>query len=65
LRGSDERAENFSSEVLQRLSGRSGSFGREQLKGEIARGGMGAIVKAWDEERLSAPRQQRPSRKGR
>jgi formylglycine-generating enzyme required for sulfatase activity/serine/threonine protein kinase len=48
LRGGDQRAESFSSEVLQRLSGRSSSFGRYQLKGEIARGGMGAIVKVWD-----------------
>ncbi len=52
LRGSDEHPENFSSEVLQRLSGRSASFGRYQLKGEIARGGMGAIVKVWDEDLL-------------
>jgi serine/threonine protein kinase len=50
LRGSDECPESFSSEVLERLSGRSASFGRYQLKGEIARGGMGAIVKVWDED---------------
>jgi formylglycine-generating enzyme required for sulfatase activity/serine/threonine protein kinase len=50
LRGTDERPGSFSSEVLQRLSGRSASFGRYHLKGEIARGGMGAIVKVWDED---------------
>ncbi len=32
LRGSDERPESFSSEVLRRLSGRSASFGRYQYR---------------------------------
>src|SRR5258705_11686261 len=41
---------DFSSALVVRLSGRSGSFVRYRLKGEIARGGMGAILKIWDED---------------
>ncbi|MFN0009330.1 MAG: SUMF1/EgtB/PvdO family nonheme iron enzyme [Planctomycetota bacterium] len=53
LHAADETGEkqpDFSSALVARLSGRSGSFGRYQVKGEIARGGMGAILKIWDED---------------
>ena len=36
--------------VLGRLAGKSAGRGRYTTRGEIARGGMGAIVKVWDEE---------------
>src|SRR5204862_5242964 len=48
--GGDERAEGLSSELIQRLAGRSISFGRYQLEGEVARGGMGVVLKIWDED---------------
>jgi formylglycine-generating enzyme required for sulfatase activity/serine/threonine protein kinase len=35
---------------LAALAARSGSFGRYEIEGEIARGGMGAILRAWDED---------------
>jgi len=37
-------------EALKRLFGRSGAFERYTLEGEIARGGMGAILRVWDED---------------
>ncbi len=39
----------FVSEVVRRLAGRS-THGRYQLKGEIAKGGMGAVLRIWDED---------------
>ena len=45
-----EPASGFSSEVLGRLGERQGAFGRYVLKGEIDRGGQGAVVRVWDED---------------
>jgi len=39
-----------SSATLSRLSTRQGSMGRYRLQGEIARGGMGAILEVYDED---------------
>src|SRR5262245_35996380 len=36
--------------ALKRLFGRTGVFERYKLEGEIARGGMGAILRVWDED---------------
>ncbi len=41
---------DFSSEVMRRLAGRRGAFGRYRLQGELARGGMGAILRVWDDD---------------
>jgi formylglycine-generating enzyme required for sulfatase activity/serine/threonine protein kinase len=43
-------AETFSNEVLHRLSARGHSSNRYRIQGEVARGGMGAILRAWDED---------------
>ena len=40
----------FTSGVVRRLAGRGGSYGRYRLKGEMARGGQGAILRVWDED---------------
>ncbi len=40
----------LSSEVLERLSDRGPASMRYRLQGEIARGGMGAILRVWDED---------------
>lgn len=37
-------------EALKRLAGRPGVFERYQLEGEIARGGMGAILRVYDQD---------------
>jgi formylglycine-generating enzyme required for sulfatase activity/serine/threonine protein kinase len=50
LRENDERPGSISSTMIERISGRSSSFGRYHIQDEIARGGMGAIVKVWDED---------------
>lgn len=39
-----------SSEFLNRLRDRSGKRSRYKLEGEVARGGMGAILRVWDED---------------
>jgi serine/threonine protein kinase len=39
-----------SAEILARLAARHGAFGRYRLRGELARGGMGAILRVWDED---------------
>ena len=41
---------NFASDVVKRLGDRDGSFGRYRIKGEIARGGQGAVLQVWDED---------------
>ncbi len=45
-----QREDLPSSELLRRLSEHTLKRSRYQLKGEIARGGMGAILKIWDED---------------
>ena len=50
LQGAPEPGAEFSSAMIQRLSGRRDAFTRYQLEGEIARGGMGAILSVWDED---------------
>jgi len=50
LKAEEEGQGNFTSDVLNRLSSRVGSFGRYKLKGEVARGGMGVILRVWDED---------------
>ncbi|MBL8858293.1 MAG: protein kinase [Planctomycetes bacterium] len=37
-------------DLLRRLSQRPGSASRYKLEGEVARGGMGSIIKIWDED---------------
>ncbi|MCP3919242.1 MAG: protein kinase [bacterium] len=41
---------DFASEVIGRLAGRSGSFGRYRIKGEVARGGQGVVLRIWDDD---------------
>ena len=45
-----EGSADFTEELLGRLSGRTPSSGRYQLKGEVAHGGMGAVLRVWDED---------------
>ena len=47
-RGRDEA--DPSSALIAQLSSQSTRFGRYCLRGEVARGGMGAILKVWDAE---------------
>jgi|GEM_PF-3136059 len=42
--------EAFSSEVVRRLARRTGTYGRYRVKKEVARGGMGSILRVWDED---------------
>jgi len=44
----DAAPSDFSSEVLSRLASRGA--GRYRLKGEVARGGQGAVLRVWDDE---------------
>jgi len=46
---SEPQAE-FSSEVIERLARRKGGFGRYSVKGEVAHGGQGVILRVWDED---------------
>ncbi len=41
---------SFPSTLIAQIAGRKLSFGRYRIRGEIARGGMGAILKIWDED---------------
>ena len=50
LEGEGEADLDFTSEVLERLAGRGEGYGRYRLKGEIARGGQGAVLRVWDED---------------
>ena len=45
-----EHEDELSSEMVRRLAERSGTYGRYQLKGEIARGGQGAVMRVWDDD---------------
>ncbi len=49
LEGASEDSD-FTSEIVQRLAGRGEAYGRYVLKGEVARGGQGAILRVWDED---------------
>ena len=44
--GADEAG--LAGEIVRRLSGRESSFGRYEVKAEIARGGQGAVLQVWD-----------------
>ena len=44
----DQRELRHLRESLQRLEQRQGNFDRYRLEGEVARGGMGVILRAWD-----------------
>lgn len=44
-----EGAADFTEAVLSRLSGRR-ALGRYHIKGEVAHGGMGAVLRVWDED---------------
>ena len=41
---------DFGTELVERLAGREGNFNRYEHKGELARGGQGAILRVWDED---------------
>jgi formylglycine-generating enzyme required for sulfatase activity/tRNA A-37 threonylcarbamoyl transferase component Bud32 len=45
-----EQGEGASAQVLERLQNRIGKESRYQIQGEFARGGMGAILKVWDQD---------------
>ena len=49
LEDEEEPSGDFTSEIVQRLAGRGETYGRYKLKGEVARGGQGAILRVWDE----------------
>jgi tRNA A-37 threonylcarbamoyl transferase component Bud32 len=42
--------EDFASRLIAQLSARSAGFGRYRVRGELARGGMGMILRIWDED---------------
>ncbi|MFT5051601.1 MAG: serine/threonine protein kinase/WD40 repeat protein [Chlamydiales bacterium] len=46
----DAGGERVDSPLMERLYGRTGSFGRYELKAEVGRGGQGAILRVWDED---------------
>jgi len=45
-----EAREHLTSALIAQLSARTTRFGRYRIRGEVARGGMGAILKIWDED---------------
>ncbi len=49
-REKSEARADFSSALIAQLAARSTGFGRYKIRGEVARGGMGAILKIWDED---------------
>ncbi len=49
-RATPDAPSGASSELLQRLSDHSLKESRYELQGEIARGGMGAVLRVWDED---------------
>ena len=50
LEPESSEASDFSSDVLSRLRGRTPASTRYRLKGEVAHGGMGAVLLVWDED---------------
>ncbi|HEV8112475.1 MAG TPA: bifunctional serine/threonine-protein kinase/formylglycine-generating enzyme family protein [Planctomycetota bacterium] len=48
--GDTSEPEDFLGELVRRLSTRSASFARYSVQGEVARGGMGAILRVRDED---------------
>jgi serine/threonine protein kinase/formylglycine-generating enzyme required for sulfatase activity len=50
LEGEEQVRGEFSSEVLSRLAGRGSASTRYRIKGEVAHGGMGAVLRVWDED---------------
>jgi serine/threonine protein kinase/formylglycine-generating enzyme required for sulfatase activity len=50
LEGEEQLKGDFSSEVLSRLAGRGPASTRYRVKGEVAHGGMGAVLRVWDED---------------
>jgi serine/threonine-protein kinase len=50
LEDEDAARSEFSSEVLARLAGRGLASTRYRLKGEVAHGGMGTVLRVWDED---------------
>ena len=48
--GTPAAPSDFSSQVLARLASRPDASGRYRLQGEVAQGGMGVIVRVWDED---------------
>ena len=47
-RGASAPGSAFAAARILKLASRTGSFGRYAIEGEIARGGMGAILRVWD-----------------
>jgi len=50
LKGEAEGSSDLGNELIDRLAGRGEGYGRYKLKGEIDRGGQGAILRVWDED---------------
>ena len=48
LSGDGSSGTDLAGEVMRRLGEREARFGRYELKGEIARGGQGAVLRVWD-----------------
>jgi hypothetical protein len=46
----------LSRQILERLTGRRLPSHRYHIRGEIARGGMGAVMRVWDEDRAGPSR---------
>ena len=50
IRLEGEEGSDHTDRLIDQLSGRMPSSGRYHLKGEIGRGGMGAVLRVWDED---------------
>ncbi len=48
--GGDEESADLLREVLNRLSGRRASHARYTIRGEVGGGGMGKVLRVWDED---------------